>query len=967
MKKLIAAALAVLTLLSLCCGSATAAQSASTPKYSVFVRVYYLDGELYNTCDNSDGYIVMPTRRQDGSPGTTWWARVEAGEWDDRYTHCYTLQSGDKGANIDGFPAQIDGIPTELRLVKDNSATSTNYMTSNNKTYTTHYGFEVCVKTGWSSWEYVTLARFVETTLIGGKWSDEKKLGSDVYPHVYNVKSGTTSGPAEAYIPMNGYGDNTYQFNTRVVDQYGAEWYQDNVNMNYFLGNNLPSSGVSINSSGVLTVSSAAASSGSDGPVFETTVMAEVALPSDDHLVNTVPLTIYYPKLAVRYYDESGNTLLSVQYPYLWTLWTHNVDPPAKEPDANCHYPFRGWEVNDSSHSVESADRPYLITGNTTFTARYSAAAHSMALNGDCTARICSVCGYTESLTLSDLLNGSGTQSAPYRITGTDDWNHLAAYISAGGNVGGMCFRLDSDITAADPLGTADHPFNAVFDGGGHTLTFTAVNQDNNARVAPIAYAAGATIRNLRTVGSITGNYDRVSGLIGENTGSTTVENCRVSMTLSGKEHVGGFCIGNGGTLTFTGCVFDGSIAGSSKCGGFVSWEAGNLTLSNCLFVPTSVSGSGSIGTFCYNSAGTPPATLTNSYYRTAFGTAQGTQAFTVSAGSGVNIDCGTPAAAYSTVTDLTICQTGLMYQGVLYAGEGETVPMSLTADSWEGYTQSFAASAGVLAEESAGWSLTMPGEDTVISVQHTPTFATAPAVCLTMGGSSGGYDNQGPENLFDGLDSTKWCCRFNGQHWVEFHSYGPVVPTACALTTGGDTETYPGRNPVSWRLLGRMSAGDSWTVLTEQSNSDRLPAENCAEVFFPLYPEGGYQYYRLEVTAIKSGSTLQLSEFTLIGTPAFGIPDLTLPSLLTAVEADAFEGIAASIVDVPANCRSIGDRAFRLCPNLTQIRIPADCELGKDVFDRCTLVYIFGTAGSPAETYCDAYENCVFVEEVQN
>ena len=95
--------------------------------------------------------------------------------------------------------------------------------------------------------------------------------------------------------------------------------------------------------------------------------------------------------------------------------------------------------------------------------------------------------------------------------------------------------------------------------------------------------------------------------------------------------------------------------------------------------------------------------------------------------------------------------------------------------------------------------------------------------------------------------------------------------------------------------------------------------------------------------------------------------PDFTLPAFLTAVEAEAFEGAAMRIVLVPAGCLSIGDHAFRNCPNLTQIRIPAGCAIGTDAFDGCDLVYVYGAAGSPAETYCSTHDNCVFVEETQD
>lgn len=99
---------------------------------------------------------------------------------------------------------------------------------------------------------------------------------------------------------------------------------------------------------------------------------------------------------------------------------------------------------------------------------------------------------------------------------------------------------------------------------------------------------------------------------------------------------------------------------------------------------------------------------------------------------------------------------------------------------------------------------------------------------------------------------------------------------------------------------------------------------------------------------------------------PAFGTADFTLPSSLTAVEAEAFAGIAASAVEVPASCASIGDRAFSSCPGLTQIRIPKNCTLGTDVFSSCVHVSVYGAAGSPAAAYCEAFDNCVFVEEEQ-
>ena len=269
--------------------------------------------------------------------------------------------------------------------------------------------------------------------------------------------------------------------------------------------------------------------------------------------------------------------------------------------------------------------------------------------------------------------------------------------------------------------------------------------------------------------------------------------------------------IGDSGGLTLKGCVFDGSLSTGSRTGGFVGWTSGNLTIRDCLFAPASVSSI--IYTFYYDDDGTHPAAITNSTCLTDYGTPQGKQAFSVTAGSGVTIDFGAPGTVYG-MSGITAYPAGLMYGTTFYAGPGDAVTLGLSAEPWEGHT-SFTASAGTLAQTGDAWTLTMPGGDVVIS----------------------------------------------------------------------------------------------------------------AVVY-----------------------------------PAFGTPDFTLPAFLTTVEEEAFEGIAASIVDIPASCTNIGAHAFRNCPNLTQIRIPANCVLGVDVFEGCTMVVVYGMAGSSAEAYCQSHANCVFV-----
>lgn len=95
-----------------------------------------------------------------------------------------------------------------------------------------------------------------------------------------------------------------------------------------------------------------------------------------------------------------------------------------------------------------------------------------------------------------------------------------------------------------------------------------------------------------------------------------------------------------------------------------------------------------------------------------------------------------------------------------------------------------------------------------------------------------------------------------------------------------------------------------------------------------------------------------------------FGTPDFTLPSDVKSIEESAFEGIAARVVYIPDGCETIGAYAFKGCPNLKQIRVPAGCAIGESAFDGCEHVTIFGTTGSDAEEYCESHDNCEFAAE---
>lgn len=97
---------------------------------------------------------------------------------------------------------------------------------------------------------------------------------------------------------------------------------------------------------------------------------------------------------------------------------------------------------------------------------------------------------------------------------------------------------------------------------------------------------------------------------------------------------------------------------------------------------------------------------------------------------------------------------------------------------------------------------------------------------------------------------------------------------------------------------------------------------------------------------------------------PDWRTADFILPAAVTRIEEEAFERADMHAVYIPDSCASIGARAFMNCRNMHRIRIPARCTIGDGAFDGCGMVFVYGTAGSPAESYCSTHRNCVFMEE---
>ncbi|MBQ3806223.1 MAG: hypothetical protein II844_10545 [Prevotella sp.] len=242
-------------------------------------------------------------------------------------------------------------------------------------------------------------------------------------------------------------------------------------------------------------------------------------------------------------------------------------------------------------------------------------------------------------------ITGGGTASDPYVINNNDDWNtfsnenNAAIYWTSG-----VYVKLATDIgtsTAVTTMvGTSSNKFKGTFDGGAHTLTISYdVNEDY---VAPFRYVDGATIKDLHVTGSITTkNRKFAGGLMAEPSGNCTISNCRSSVAInsytSGDGTHGGFIgVARGGsyTITINNCLFDGQLlkTGNSpnSCGGFVGWHEGKINFTGCYFNPSAniTISTNNSATFARNGV----TSIDHCYYKTAFGTVQGTAVGNMSA-----------------------------------------------------------------------------------------------------------------------------------------------------------------------------------------------------------------------------------------------------------------------------------------------------------------------------------------------
>lgn len=198
-------------------------------------------------------------------------------------------------------------------------------------------------------------------------------------------------------------------------------------------------------------------------------------------------------------------------------------------------------------------------------------------------------------------LEGGGTAEDPYLIEDYHDWTVLTNRVVYGTGCESY-YKLAANLTINEGttnntiIGTTEHPFTGHFDGGWHTLDIT-INR-TGIYAAPFGVVNGATIENLKVVGTISTDNKFAGGIVGwvdnSETNETHINNCisavNIVSSVNGDGSHGGLAGQvEKGKLIFENCAFEGSITGAEteRCAGFVSWRQGKVEYNNCTMAGT--------------------------------------------------------------------------------------------------------------------------------------------------------------------------------------------------------------------------------------------------------------------------------------------------------------------------------------------------------------------------------------------
>ena len=557
-----------------------------------------------------------------------------------------------------------------------------------------------------------------------------------------------------------------------------------------------------------------------------------------------------------------------------WALLLTHVVKNTSESTQNCHqwgsfknysyswatYYYKYVTFNSNGGTGTMSQQTVVNSANLTANAftreGYTFAGWSTSANGDVVyangAEITATSNSKGPVTLYAqwTFQGSGTENDPYLIPSADVWNFLADKVNAGNAYSGKYFQLTADIgnavnpltrmlgIASNQLQETDKPFMGTFDGAGHTLYFNLTATDGNG-TGPFLYIKEATIKNLHIDGTVSGegtNYNRIGGLYGRSGGGATIDNCRISVNIKGGAwSVGG--VGGESYTTIRNTVYDGKLECPKSGAGFIGWSSSTAILENCVFDPQDGSyitkkedeGDRIMGPFYRY--GNSDAILTNCYYLTSLGDAQGEQARTITAGTNVTItNLGASTGTYN-VSGITAYAHGIKYNDVYYAGSGDAISLNLENTSHSGYSlHGYSVTSGTLTGSSNPYSLAMPAANVTVNVTYS---ASKHIDKYTSDDTSDGWylisspmvENQNPSSVTNMTANKYDLFRFNQNAEMEWQNYkehnsDPTNPFNALVN--GQGYLYANSQDVELTFIGTPYSGNGVVnLIYSEYNSD--------------------------------------------------------------------------------------------------------------------------------------------------
>ena len=185
----------------------------------------------------------------------------------------------------------------------------------------------------------------------------------------------------------------------------------------------------------------------------------------------------------------------------------------------------------------------------------------------------------------------------PQEITSLQDLKDFRDAVNSGNKYKGsnnkmVTLTTDLDLSSIDnwtPIGTSVHPFDGIFNGGGHVIKNLKVDRAEWYN-GLFGYANNATIYNMHLLNPTVSGPDYVGTVVGYVDGDSHITDILVTSNCSGDNgytakatngSVGGI-VGRANNATIERCLFNGWVKGTGWTGGIIGNVNTNVTIIDC-------------------------------------------------------------------------------------------------------------------------------------------------------------------------------------------------------------------------------------------------------------------------------------------------------------------------------------------------------------------------------------------------